>query len=108
MMKTKGKIIRQPGQGPGILMIEGQQFRFQRETVWRSEVAPRAGQAVEVELDRELQVIAVSVITELQVSAQVGQHSIDGHRDEGSTRGILGRLYAKLLGRDGKQKRFYE
>jgi hypothetical protein len=102
MMKTRGKILRQPGQGPGIVMIEGQQFRFQLEGVWQSDIAPQPGQAVEVYLDHELQVIGLSVVTEAQVPNQAGPNSLDAELWGSTTTGILGKLYAKLLGRDKK------
>jgi hypothetical protein len=100
MMKTRGKILRQPGQGPGIVMIEGQQFRFQLEGVWRSDIAPQPGQAVEVHLDRELQVIGLSVVMEARVPNQADPNSLRAGLRESATTGILGKLYAKLLGRD--------
>src|SRR5215471_13885166 len=101
MMKTRGKSLRQPGEDPGIVMIEGQQFRFQLEGVWRSDIAPQPGQVVEVYLDRELQVIGISVVTEAQESNQSGPKTLPGELSEsGTTTGILGKLYAKLLGRD--------
>lgn len=77
-------------------MIEGRQFRFQLDGVWRSEIAPQPGQVVEVELERQLQVVGLSVITELQASHQVGP----GPTPELPPTGIFGKLYAKLLGRD--------
>jgi hypothetical protein len=100
MMKTRGKILRQPGQGPGIVMIEGQQFRFQLEGVWQSDIAPQPGQAVEVHLDRELQVIGLSVVMETQVPNQVDPNSLHPKLRGAASTGILGKLYAKVLGRD--------
>jgi hypothetical protein len=63
-VKARGKILREPSQNPGIVMIQGQQFQFQREGVWRSETAPRAGLVVDVNLDNNLQVIGMSVVTD--------------------------------------------
>ncbi len=38
---------------PGLLTVEGKQYSFVVEGMWRSEVAPQAGMLVEVEFDSE-------------------------------------------------------
>ena len=81
-------------------MIEGQQFRFQLEGIWHSEIPPHPGQAVEVYLDRELQVIGLSAITETEAPRQVNQDRPQAQLHASAPARILGRLYAKLLGRD--------
>jgi hypothetical protein len=48
----RGKILRDPRAGPGLLMIEGRQYWFSMEGVWKSEVPPKPGLAVDVKLDR--------------------------------------------------------
>jgi len=106
-MKTRGKILRLPGASDGIVMIEGQQFRFRLEGIWKSDGAPQPGQSVEVELDRELQVIGLSVITEAQALNQVGQASLENEPNKPSSTGIFARLYTRFLGRDRKKELHY-
>lgn len=81
-------------------MIEGQQFRFQLEGIWHSDIPPRPGQAVEVYLDRELQVIGLSAITETEAPQQVSQDRPQAPQPGTAPNRIFGRLYAKFLGRD--------
>jgi hypothetical protein len=102
-MKTRGKILREPGQGPGIVMIEGQQFRFQLEGVWQSATAPRPGLVVEVDLDRELQVVCMWPVAELQLAHERPQTAVLNSRHSSRYR-ILDRLYARLFGRDGRNQ----
>src|SRR5579864_4614818 len=97
-MKTRGKILREPGQGPGIVMIEGQQFRFQREGVWQSATAPKPGLVVEVDLDRELQVVGMWAVAEFQLAKEQAGAAVPMHSRPRSRDGILGRLYARFLG----------
>jgi hypothetical protein len=52
----RGKILRDPRTGPGLLMIEGRQYSFSMEGVWKSEVPPKPGLAVDVKLDRAGQI----------------------------------------------------
>ena len=47
-MKKRGKILRDPGANPGLLMIEGRQYRFYLEAVWTSEALDRAGQILAI------------------------------------------------------------
>lgn len=72
-MKARGKVLREPNSGPGLLMIDGQQFRFAIEGVWRSEASPKPGLNVEVELDRNLQVTGITAIPDSPIARAQGQ-----------------------------------
>ncbi len=60
-MKKRGKVLRVPNSGLGLLMIDGQQFRFSLDT-WRSEISPTPGMNVEAEIEDILQVTGIAVI----------------------------------------------
>lgn len=60
-MRTRGKVLRAPGVGPGLVMIEGRQFRFTRD-IWRSANPPKTGLNVEVDLDAQQQIAGMTVI----------------------------------------------
>lgn len=85
-MRTQGKILREPGAGPGLLMIEGQQYRFSLEGEWKSEVVPKRGLVVEVELDRNLRVVSAKAVPEAQASTD---------RSTEKQAGLIRRLVAK-------------
>jgi len=67
-MKRRGKILREPSSGPGLLMMDGQQYYFSAEQVWRSEARPRPGLVVEVELDALGKVQHITVVSSEQLS----------------------------------------
>lgn len=97
-MRVRGKVLREPDSGPGLLMIEGRQFRFSREAVWQSAVAPKPGLAVTVELDRDLQVVGITAIPEAQLAEE--QPRAPGPRVGSETvRGMFSRLIARILAR---------
>jgi hypothetical protein len=50
-MSKRGTIVRDTRFGPGLVVVEGRQYAFPLERIWKSEVPPRAGLAVEVEFD---------------------------------------------------------
>ena len=69
-MKRRGKVLRDTTSGPGLIMLEGQQYRFSREAVWKSEAPPKPGLVVDVELDAQGQVQAITVVPESQLASE--------------------------------------
>ena len=67
-MKRRGKILREPSSGPGLLMMDGQQYYFSAEQVWTSEARPRPGLVVDVELDALGKVQHITVVSSEQLS----------------------------------------
>jgi hypothetical protein len=61
-MSKRGTILRDTRFGPGLVMVEGRQYPFPLERIWKSEVPPRVGLAVEVEFDTRGQINALSVV----------------------------------------------
>ena len=72
--------MREPNVGPGLLMIEGCQFQFSRDVIGKSEIAPKAGSVVEVELDQNQRVIAIKAVEAVKEyqSAMPREKSEDG------------------------------
>ncbi len=63
-MKKRGKIVRDPRTGPGLLMAEGRQYRFGMEDFCHSEVPPAPGVTVQLRLDRAGQILAITAASE--------------------------------------------
>jgi hypothetical protein len=57
-----GKVLRDTSTGPGLLILEGQQYPFGRICLWKSEVPPKAGMVVEVEFDSDGQLSAIRTV----------------------------------------------
>ena len=72
-MKTQGKVLRVPNVTPGLIMIQGRQLKFSTDTVWKSEIVPAPGLVVNVDLDRDMQIIAVTPVPESQVAKEAGE-----------------------------------
>ena len=60
MIKT-GKILRTPGQAPGLVSLEGQQYPFTLEEHWRSDEAPAVGMAVDAVLGDDGEEVLISL-----------------------------------------------
>lgn len=66
-MAKRGRVLRDPYAGPGLLMVEGRQYPFLVEGLWRSEVPARAGLAVNVDFDVHGNLNSISAAPEFQV-----------------------------------------
>jgi hypothetical protein len=92
-MKKRGKILRVPRTGPGLLMIEGRQYWFCLEGVWKSEVPPKPGLAVDVKFDHAGQILAVIAVSESQFTKEHAERSVDTAKAVGLK--ILRKIAAK-------------
>jgi hypothetical protein len=84
-MTKRGKILRDPGTKPGLLMIEGRQYRFCIEGVWKSEVPPRPGLAVDVQFDRAGQILAITAVSESPPADTLAERSARTAKAAGMT-----------------------
>ena len=92
-MKRRGKILRDPRLGPGLLIIEGRQYRFCREGIWKSEVPPKPGLAVDVKFDHAGQILAITAVSESQLAEEQTERSLDTAKAAGVK--ILRKIAAK-------------
>src|SRR6202040_2176347 len=69
-MKKRGKVLRDPRTGPGLLMIEGRQFWFCLEGIWKSEIPPKPGLTVDVKLDHAGRILAITAVSDSQLAEE--------------------------------------
>ena len=82
-MKKRGKVLRDPHSGPGLLIAEGQQYPFSLEGIWKSEVAPKPGLAVDVEFDANGQIAAIYAVPESQLAKEQAEAALIAARTKG-------------------------
>lgn len=71
-MTIKGKILRDPASGAGLVSANGQQYAFSLEQHWRSDTLPVAGMAVDLEIDGTGALASVSAAsTQQQVEEKI-------------------------------------
>ena len=76
-MKKRGKVLRDPRTGPGLLMIEGRQFWFCLEGIWKSEVPPKLGLTVDVKLDHAGRILTITAVSDSQLAEEQAERSVD-------------------------------
>jgi hypothetical protein len=69
-MAKRGKVLRDPNAGPGLMIVGGQQHPFFLEGFWQSEVPPKPGLAVEVDFDSQGKVSRITVVPEAQLAKE--------------------------------------
>lgn len=74
-MRKRGKVLRDPYGGPGLLMIEGRQYPFSLESLWKSEGPPKPGLAVDVEFGQSEQIVAIAIVPEAQLAEEAAAES---------------------------------
>jgi hypothetical protein len=69
-MRKRGKVLRDPHAGPGLLMVEGRQYPFSLESVWKSEGPPKPGLAVDIDFGQSEQILAITVVPESELAKE--------------------------------------
>jgi hypothetical protein len=102
-MKKRGKVLRDPRTGPGLpgpdrtlpglLMIEGRQYWFSLEGVWKSEIPPKPGLAVDVKFDKAGRILAITAVSDTQLAEEQSERSVDATQMAGAK--ILRKIAAK-------------
>lgn len=94
-MAKRGKVLRDPNAGPGLLMVEGQQYPFALEGVWKSEIAPKPGQVVEVTFDTTTgQIAGITAVPESQLAKEQAEIAMKAATEKGGE--IFGQIVAKV------------
>ncbi|MFL6305373.1 MAG: hypothetical protein ACJ72H_17730 [Candidatus Sulfotelmatobacter sp.] len=68
-MAKRGRVLREPYAGPGLVMVEGRQYPL-AEDLWRSVVRARPGLAVNVDFDASGNLRSITAIPESQMSGE--------------------------------------
>lgn len=92
-MAKRGKVLRDPHAGPGLLMVEGQQYPFSLEGVWKSEVPPKPGQVVDVEFDAAGAISSITAVPESQLAKEQAEAALAVAKERGGQ--IFGQVVAK-------------
>jgi hypothetical protein len=82
-MTKRGKVLRDTNVGPGLLSIDGQHVQFSLEGVWRSEMPPVPGMAVQVEFAPDGSIVDISAISDSQIAKQQAGAVVDAARQQG-------------------------
>jgi hypothetical protein len=83
-MPKRGKILRDPHAGPGLLIVEGRQHQFFLEGVWKSDVPAKPGLAVDLEFDGEGTLKAITAVPEFQLAKEQAEIALAAAKKRGA------------------------
>ena len=75
-MAKRGRVLREPYAGPGLLMVEGRQYPLAEE-LWRSDVRAKPGLAVNVDFDPNGNLRSITAVPESQMKGEQ-EHVVGG------------------------------
>jgi hypothetical protein len=84
-MTKRGRILRDTATGPGLLTVEGTQYTFLLEGMWRSEIPPRTGMSVDVAFDPAGAPEMVYAVSEGQAAKEQAQRALTGVLKQGES-----------------------
>lgn len=78
MATTKrGRILRDTSSGEGLVFVDGNQYPFKLEGMWRSEFAPKVNMAVDVEFDDQGNLVALRNVSGGTVAGEQASQALD-------------------------------
>jgi hypothetical protein len=84
-MSIRGRVLRDPStNGPGLLVVEGQQLSFLLEGTWKSLTLPKPGLEVEVEFNQDGTVSSLVAVPEAQLAREQAQRTLNAARERSS------------------------
>jgi hypothetical protein len=83
-MTKRGKVLRDPHTGPGLLMVGGQQYPFSLEGVWSSDTPPKPGQPIAVEFNDEGMIVRITAIPESQLAREQAEAAMSAAKQHGA------------------------
>ena len=83
-MAKRGRVLRDPHVGPGLLMLEGQQHQFFLEDIWKSEVPPKPGLVVDVEMDSSGKILCITAVPESQIAKEQAELALASAKKKGA------------------------
>jgi hypothetical protein len=83
-MSKRGKVLRDPSNGPGLLIVDGQQHPFFLEGTWKSLTLPKPGLDVDVEFNPEGSVSSVTAVAESQLAKEQAERTLNAAKEKGS------------------------
>lgn len=94
-MAKRGRIVRDPTAGAGLVIVQGRQHSFGLENVWKSDALPRPGVVVDVEFDDSGRVTAMTAVPEARLAKEQAEAAIALATAKGTR--ILARLGLRQL-----------
>lgn len=82
-LKVRASILRTPGDNPGLLFLDGRQWPFTLDNVWKSRVAPSINMLVDVDFDGQGNITAITAVDPQQAAREKLEQIGDAAKERG-------------------------
>lgn len=76
-MKVRGRVLRDTTNGDGLIGSDGKQYEFKLEEVWKSDLPPKPGMIVELELNADNIVVGIDVVDETKLAKEQAEKALE-------------------------------
>jgi hypothetical protein len=83
-MAKRGRVLRDPSAGSGLLMVEGQQYPFALDGTWKSAVPATTGLAVDVDFDTQGMIREITAIPDGQLAKEQAEIALTAAKEKGA------------------------
>jgi len=83
-MSKRGKVLRDTNSGPGLLIVDGQQYPFTLDGVWRSTELPKAGMTVDVDFDAQGAILGINAVSDSQIAKEQAGVALAAAKEKGA------------------------
>lgn len=83
-MAKRGKILRDPTNGPGLVVVDGQQYTFALEGTWKSSSLPQPGVVVDVDFGPDGAICSVTAVAESQLAKEQAEQALSVAKEKGA------------------------
>jgi hypothetical protein len=97
-LTARGTVLRDTSSGAGIVAVSGQQYPFQLEGMWRSEIPPRSGMIVEVAFSAPGQIGAITAVPESKIAKEQAEVALAAAKEKSAA--LAGAMIARFGKRD--------
>jgi hypothetical protein len=82
MTIKRGRILRDTSTGEGLVFVDGNQYAFRLEGMWKSEFAPKVNTTVDVEFDDAGKVVALRSVSGSNVAGEQAAQALGAAQDK--------------------------
>lgn len=95
-MKKRGRVLRDTSNGVGLISSDGNQYEFNLEGVWKSDVSPTVNMVVEFDLDDANKIIGINALSESHLAKEQADKVLSAAKIKG------GAVFDEAVARMGK------
>jgi len=91
----RGRVLRDTSTGEGLVFVDGNQYTFRLEGVWRSEYAPKVNMGVDAEFDEQGRLVALRSVSASGVAGEQAAQALGAAQE--SAKRLAAELQSKGL-----------